>query len=128
MRPELRRAGGRLAGLLVLLICLAAGEALVRLSGLPVPGAVPGMLLLYAMLLYLRRVGEGLAAVSTGLLAWLGLFFVPAGVGIVVHAEVLRPVALQIVAVMVLSTLLTLIVTALAMAGLMALSGRRRAR
>ncbi len=128
MRSGLRGICAGLAGVLALLACLAAGEVLVRGVGLPIPGAVPGMLLLYAILLYRRRVGEGLATVSAGLLGWLGLFFVPAGVGIVTYAEVLRPVALEIVVVMVVSTMLTLTVTALAMSLFMTLAARRRSR
>ena len=128
MRLDLARMGGGLTGLLVLLACLAAGEGVVAVSGLPIPGAVPGMLLLYALLLYRRRVGGGLVTVSAGLLGWLGLFFVPAGVGIVAFAELLRPVALEIAVVMVASTLITLLVTALAMVLLMARAARRRSR
>jgi holin-like protein len=115
-----------LVGLLWLLACLAAGEGLVRLAGLPIPGAVPGMLVLYGLLLLRRRVGTGLAMTSRTLLAWLGLFFVPAGVGIVAHAESLRPFALEILLVMLVSTLLTLLITALAMRAFMALADRGR--
>ena len=63
--------------------CLAAGEALVWATGVPVPGSIVGMLILTACLqtglLKLRHV-EG---VADFLVKNLGFFFVPAGVALV---------------------------------------------
>ncbi|QXM24280.1 CidA/LrgA family protein [Elioraea tepida] len=84
-----------------LLACQLAGEIVVRATGLPLPGPILGMLLLFLFLLW--RGGEvpaPLAAVADGLLRHLGLLFVPAGVGVIAHlgllAEALLPIALAV--------------------------------
>jgi putative effector of murein hydrolase LrgA (UPF0299 family) len=46
-----------IAGLAALLVCQLTGEAVARLFGLPVPGPVIGMALLFAILL--RRPASG---------------------------------------------------------------------
>jgi holin-like protein len=109
-----------IGGLAVLLVCQLAGEAAARLLGLPVPGPVLGMALLFAALL--ARGGEvpkGLADTADALLRVLGLLFVPAGVGVVLHLpEIARdwaPIALAILA----GTLLTVGLTGLLAARLL---------
>ena len=80
-----------IAGLATLLCCQLIGEALARWLSLPVPGPVIGMALLFVALLLLRG-GEAprdLAQSADGLLANLGLLFVPAGVGVVLYLPVL---------------------------------------
>lgn len=91
--------------------CLAAGEALVWATGIPVPGSIIGMLILTACLqtglLKLRHV-EG---VADFLVRNLGFFFVPAGVALVDYFDVLREQWLAIVGSAVLSTWVVLAVT-----------------
>jgi putative effector of murein hydrolase LrgA (UPF0299 family) len=55
---------------------------------------------------------------ADGLLQHLSLLFVPAGVGVVQHLELLSGAGLRLVAVVVLTTLITLAVTALVFAAL----------
>jgi holin-like protein len=93
-----------IGGLTVLLVCQLAGETLARALALPVPGPVIGMALLFTALL-LRRAPEpqpDVAAVADGLLGQLGLLFVPAGVGVVLHLPLLArdwaPLSLAILA------------------------------
>ena len=84
-------------GMLALLACQLAGEALARLAGLPLPGPVLGMGLLLAALAWRGRdVPAPLAAVADGLLGNLPLLFVPAAVGIVQYADLLAGHALGI--------------------------------
>ncbi|WP_245895927.1 CidA/LrgA family protein [Deinococcus irradiatisoli] len=72
-----------LRGLGLLLAFAALGDALVRLSHLPVPGSVLGLLLLW-LALGLGWVKLGwLEAAADHLLGILGLLFVPATVGFV---------------------------------------------
>ena len=88
-----------------LLLCQLAGEIIARSLGLPVPGPVVGMVLLFLALL-LRGRGESspaaLGAVADALLGNLGLLFVPAGVGVVLYLPVLArdwaPISLAILA------------------------------
>lgn len=101
-----------LSGLTWLLVFQLVGEVAVRLQDWPVPGPVLGMLLLFVLLLVVRRVPEPLDTASTSLLAHLSLLFVPAGVGIMVHADRLLAEWLPIVAVLLVTTLLTMVFTA----------------
>lgn len=105
-------------GMSVLLGCQLVGELLARGVGLPVPGPVIGMTLLLAGLLLLGRVPEGLRRTGEGLLRHLTLLFVPAGVGMMVHFELIRADLWPLLITLVLSTAITLAVTAKVMARL----------
>ncbi len=106
---------------LVLLACQLCGEAIVRGFYLPLPGPVVGMALLFVLLLWKGdnqndlpsgRM-EGLGKVSDGLLQNLSLLFVPAAVGIIQHFGLIREYGLSILLSLVVSTILTLAVTAI---------------
>lgn len=102
--------------LLALLACQLAGEALVRLAGLPVPGPVVGLVLLLVALTALRPliggVPDALEKVTGGLLSHLSLLFVPAGVGVMVHAQRIKADWLPLAVALVASTILTIAVSA----------------
>lgn len=84
-------------GLAALLACQFVGEVMVALTGLPVPGAVVGMVLLLGWLQWRRPAPEaGVVRAGDALLKHLQLFFVPAGVGVVVYLGVLRDDALPV--------------------------------
>jgi holin-like protein len=102
----------------LLLVYQLAGEVLVQLTGLPVPGPVVGMLLLFVMLAARGGVPAWLRDTCNGLLAHLSLLFVPAGVGVLLHFERLGAEWLPIVVALVASTVLTIGVTALVMRAL----------
>src|SRR5215211_5733539 len=72
-----------LAAFTLILVCQIAGEALVRGAGLPLPGPVIGMLLLF--LLMRLPLPPELNDAADVLLKYLALLFVPAGVGAVQH-------------------------------------------
>ena len=61
------------------------GEALVHLLGLPLPGALMGMLLLLGAIAALGRVPEALERTAGGLLQAMMLLFIPAIVGVMLH-------------------------------------------
>jgi putative effector of murein hydrolase LrgA (UPF0299 family) len=107
-----------LAALAALLICQLAGEAIVRVAMLPVPGPVVGMLFLFLLLFFRAPLPPALGDTTDGLLKHLSLLFVPAGVGVVQHLDRLGSDGLQLVAVVVLATVITLAVTALVFEGL----------
>ncbi|PZW41045.1 holin-like protein [Humitalea rosea] len=101
-----------IAGLTTLLACQLAGELLARAFGLPVPGPVVGMVLLFAALMLRRRpVPAGLNTTADGLLANLGLLFVPAGVGVVLYLPLLAREGPAIALAVVGGTLLTIAAT-----------------
>jgi holin-like protein len=109
-----------LAYLTLLLICQLVGEAIVLAVGLPVPGAVAGMALLFAGLMVRGALPEELATASDALVGHLSLLFVPAGVGVMLHADLLRRDGAAILVALVVSTLLAIAVTALVMTRLVA--------
>jgi holin-like protein len=76
-----------LRGFAVLLVLQLVGEAIVRAAGLSLPGPVVGMAILLVLLEVRGGADEGLETVSRGLLSNLSLLFVPAGVGIMLHAH-----------------------------------------
>jgi len=107
-----------LTGLAWLLLCQSAGEVLVRLSGLPLPGPVLGMLiLLFALRLEIVRTPVGV--VAEALLAHLSSLFVPVGVGVMTHMGLLSTYGLRMLAATVLSTWIGLVVTALVLRALL---------
>ncbi len=99
----------------VLLLCQLLGTIIQEGSGLPIPGPVLGLLML---LVYLIRTGgpsTHLRETGQGLLKYLGLLFVPAGVGVVTELQELRDNAAAIILAITVSTLLGLLVTGVLM-------------
>ncbi len=105
-----------LAALATLLCCQLAGEALVRALSIALPGPVAGMVLLAILLLVRAPLPSELGATANGLLKHLSLLFVPAGVGVVQHLDRLADEGVRLAAVLVLSTVVTLAVTAVVFA------------
>ena len=104
-----------LGWLTLILCCQLAGELARLATGLPVPGPVIGMVLLFAGLMIKGAVPDGLGKVADGLLAHLSLMFVPAGVGVVLHLELMGEQSLALSVALVGSTLAAVAVTALVM-------------
>ena len=101
-----------LASFAVLLVFQCLGAGLVYLSGLPLPGPVAGMLLLFAALLAFPALRQYIENTANELLRHLSLLFVPAGVGIVVAASSGNGHWWALLAGLVGSTVLTMAVTA----------------
>lgn len=108
----------------LLLVCQLAGEVIHRLTGLPLPGSVIGMVLLLAWLGLVPRERLTLTQVTGWLTAHLSIMFVPAAVGVMEEGVILSRYGLGIVVAVAVSTLLTLAVTALVFR---AVAGRREA-
>ncbi len=100
----------------VLLLFQGLGLGLRTLLHLPLPGPVLGMVLLAGWLLWRDKLSPSMMETSSGLLSWLGLLFVPAGVGIVTELALLRSAWFSVTVALIGSTLLTLLVTAGVMA------------
>jgi holin-like protein len=99
-----------LVPLATLLICQLAGETLVRLTGLPLPGPVVGLVLLFIGLSVRGGMPENLSRVANGLLAHLSLLFVPAGVGVILHLSRIQAEWPAILVALVVSTWVALAV------------------
>jgi holin-like protein len=104
-----------LGAITVLLVYQLVGEVLVQLTGLPVPGPVVGMLLLFITLIVRDRVPETFRNTAQQLLSHLSLLFVPAGVGVMLHFGRLGKEWLALAVALVASTVITIAVTALVM-------------
>ena len=103
--------------LTLLLGCQLAGELLARSLGLPLPGPVLGMVLLFTLLL-LRGAAwhehaparlQTLDQAADFLLRHLSLLFVPAGVGVMQHWGLLQAHLLPLLLTLVVSTLLAML-------------------
>jgi len=116
-----------LAGLTWLLVYQCIGEILVHWTGLPVPGPVVGMVLLFVTLVVRKGASESLQGSASSLLSHLSLLFVPAGVGVMQHFDRVTTEWLPIAAALLVSTVLTLAVTALVMRHLLERQERRSA-
>ena len=98
-------------GLTCLLLFQLAGEIISRLLDLPIPGNVMGMgLLLIGLLSGLVDVKWIEDAVEV-LLSNMTLFFVPAGVGVMVYSDLIAAEWLPITVATVLSTFVVMGVT-----------------
>ena len=104
-----------IGSLAVLLAFQLVGEVAVQLSGVPAPGPVVGMVLLFIALRWRESLPDALRTTAETLLSHLSLLFIPAGVGIIQHGARLADEWLALLAAMVLSTLITVAVTALVM-------------
>ncbi len=105
----------------LILLCQLVGEAIARGTGVAVPGPVIGLVLCVLLLLARDRIGRRAPAelrdgtfeqTGNGILSHLSLLFIPAGVGVVQRLDVLAGNALVIVVALVVSTVLSLAVTA----------------
>ena len=100
-----------LHGLALLLICQSVGEATARLLHLPLPGPVPGLLVLLAALRW-QRLQQPAGAAADALLQHLSLLFVPVGVGVMTHLALISQHGVRMALALLLSTWLGLAVTA----------------
>ena len=100
-------------GLLILLGFQAAGELLSWRMLPMIPGPVLGLVLLLLFLRWRRRVPDSVDQVGSGLLAHLGLLFVPASVGVVLFAPQLREHGVALLLALLVSVVATVGVTAM---------------
>lgn len=112
-------------GLTILLIYQLIGEILSQYTGLPVPGPVVGMVLLFLTLLLHGSLTESMEHSSVAFLCHLSLLFVPAGVGIMIHFQRIANEWMPITIALILSTLITMTLSALIMTGMNRLVAKR---
>ena len=99
-------------GVLLCCVLALAGGVVVEWLGLPVPGAVLGLLVYLGWLIW----GRGIAWSKPGaalLLRWMGALIVPALVGLTAYSGVLAGAAVPLAGVLVVTTLVTALTTAL---------------
>lgn len=97
-----------------------AGEAIQKYFDLAIPGPVLGLvLMLFMLLLTHRNLNPAVTHFRTKmitsaeqLLGYLSLLFVPIGVGVIMHLQLLEAQLLRIIAIIVIGTIGTMIFTA----------------
>lgn len=104
--------------LMTLLIFQLIGEVSARVLGLPLPGPVIGMALLFLALVASPKLAAAITPTTKVLLANLSLLFVPAGVGVVGHLDRLGSDGLAIATAILGSTVLAIAIGALTFVGL----------
>ncbi len=112
---RLRRAihRSRLAQIGLIVVLWLAGDVVVALSGLPLPGSIVGLALAFALLASGRLRLVSLRRGADWFLARMLLFFVPAVLAVIDHHELFGLVGLKIVAVIALGTAAVMAATAL---------------
>lgn len=110
----------------LLLTFQLAGEAISYLLGLPLPGPVIGMVALFACWPWLGRAREAVDHFGSTLLTHLGLLFVPAGVGVMLHLDLLAAWWWPLLLALVASTALTMALAVWLYRRVQALQGRSR--
>ncbi|XDZ64974.1 CidA/LrgA family protein [Alphaproteobacteria bacterium LSUCC0684] len=108
-----------LHAIFLILLLQLAGEAIQKYFELAVPGPVIGLVMLLGLLLFQRKASgpiavfrQDLITTSGTLLGHLSLLFVPIGVGVVMHLQLLESQLVRVLGVIVLGTLATLVFTA----------------
>jgi holin-like protein len=102
------------------------GELVVRAFALPLPGALVGMLLLFAVLSWRGRTPAALTRVGGTLLRHMMLLLVPTLAGVMAHAQRVWSEGLPILAACVAGAALTLAVTAATLNWLLRRAARQR--
>lgn len=126
-----RNTPGRLQAFLSTVCAIAAlfvfqgfGDALVQWLGLPLPGPVAGMLLLFAALALHGRAPAPLERTTVPLLRHLMLLFIPGIAGIALHFGRLGSAWMPFLAACILGTAVTLAVTALTLQWMLQRQGK----
>jgi holin-like protein len=96
------------------------GDAAQKVSGLPVPGPVIGLILMLSFLLFTKNKKSGhlktlrsqLILTSETLIKYLSLLFVPIGVGVVMHLQLLESQLIKVLAILLIGTISTIVFTA----------------
>lgn len=106
-----------LVGITILLVFQLIGEISAYFLGGFVPGPVIGMAMVAVVLTltggmtFLEPAHRQTVDTSRAILAHLGILFVPAGVGIIQHLDLIRDRGFALLAIVLLSTVITLAVT-----------------
>ena len=110
-----------LIAIFTILVLQLIGEALQKYFNLSIPGPVIGLILMLLTLIMtnskklnmLTPLRTNIINTSETLLSYLSLLFVPIGVGVVMHLQLLEMQLLRILVVILIGTMSTMIFTSL---------------
>ena len=112
-----------LKSIFIIFLFQLIGETIQKYFDLTVPGPVIGLILLLLTLIvlkgtksiYIKNTKEEISSTSNYITSYLSLLFVPIGVGVVMHLSYLEKNYIPVLAVIFISTTLTIGFTALLM-------------
>ncbi len=110
-----------LTAIFTILVLQLIGEVLQKYFDLAIPGPVIGLMLMLLTLMMMNSKKLNILAslrteiinTSEKLLGYLSLLFVPIGVGVIMHLQLLEMQLLRILVVIILGTMSTMIFTSL---------------
>ncbi len=100
-----------LKSILIIALCLFLGNILSSVIDFPVPESVYGMIILFIGLLTKVVKPEDVDVVTAVLLGGLAMFFAPGGVGLMVKFDAIKDIVVPFVAILVITTFITMVVT-----------------
>jgi len=103
-----------MTGYLKIFAYLSAGEIIVRVAGIPLPGPIVGLALMLLDFFVNRQADPEVAQVFDGVAKHLAVLFVPAGAGVVAHSVTLSAGLPALLSAIFLGTIATLLATAVA--------------
>jgi holin-like protein len=112
-----------LKSIFIIFLFQLIGETIQKYFDLTIPGPVSGLILLLTTLIalkgtksiYIKNTKEEISSTSNYITSYLSLLFVPIGVGVVMHLSYLEKNYIPVLAVIFISTTLTIGFTALLM-------------
>jgi putative effector of murein hydrolase LrgA (UPF0299 family) len=107
----------------LLLVFQLVGEVAARYLGLPVPGPLIGMLLLFGALLVRGGLPPALGEAAASLLRHLMLLFIPAVTGVMMYFDRIAREWLPLLAACLLGVIVTMAVTAFVLGWMLRVTG-----
>jgi holin-like protein len=98
--------------IIILGICFI-GEVMNKVAHIPLPGSIIGMVLLFFCLFFGLIKVEMIDEVTRFLLDHLAFFFIPAGIGLLGYAAILKANFVPLIVICFVTTFLVMIVTGL---------------
>ena len=96
---------------LIILTLLYGFKLLAKGLALPMPASILAMLTLFVLLSFGVIKECWIKPATTPLLAWMGVFFVPASVGVIEHLTLLKERGIEILIAVTISTIMVLLVS-----------------
>lgn len=97
--------------MLIILMFSFMGELLHLFISLPIPGSIYGMVLLFLALLFGIIKLDGVKETAKFLVEIMPVMFIPAGVGLMVSWDVLRPMLIPVAIITVITNITVMAVT-----------------
>ena len=101
-----------LTAMTVLILMQLLGEALIGVTGVPLPGSLVGLLLLFVYFVWRGRVPRGLRDTAGHVLPHMAVLFIAPVAALVQHIERIQAEWLAVLVACLLSGMLTIMVTA----------------